>query len=130
MAGSCVHLLASANLLENLIPSQFACSPGPKAAREILDLRPEVADTAFGLTSLVAGALGTLAGGAVLDAIGSSLRNALLLCAGAVFTGSLFLAGSFLLAPGVPLFFSGLATGELLLFSIGVRAGVAVFVAR
>lgn len=57
---------------------------GPKAARAIFDLPSETADLLFGGITVLTGVLGTLCGGLALDSMGASVRNALLLCTGAL----------------------------------------------
>ncbi|KAL6772052.1 hypothetical protein ACKKBG_A28775 [Auxenochlorella protothecoides x Auxenochlorella symbiontica] len=92
---------------------------GPKAARAILEISPEVADIGFGIVTLVAGSVGTVVGGLLLDAIGASLRNALLVCATAVFLGSSIVMAGFAFVSNLPAFFITLTAGNLLLFIIG-----------
>lgn len=55
---------------------------GPKAARDIFSLPPETADLLFGGITVATGVAGTLSGGVALDALGPSVRNALMLCTG------------------------------------------------
>lgn len=53
---------------------------GPKAGREVFNLEPEKADLTFGAITVVTGVAGTLLGGVLLDAIGSTMPHALLIC--------------------------------------------------
>lgn len=62
---------------------------GPRAGRELFDIPAQRADVAFGGVTVVTGVLGTLAGGAALDALGSSVRHALGLCAAGLAAGAL-----------------------------------------
>lgn len=63
-----------------------------------------------------AGVLGTLAGGLVLDRAGSSLRNALLLCAAGTAAGFLLIAAGFLLVGSFGPFAVVLSAGEFAMF--------------
>ena len=54
---------------------------GPKAGTETFDVPGSTSDYVFGGVTVVTGAIGTLAGGSALDRMGSSIANALLLCA-------------------------------------------------
>lgn len=74
-------------------------------------------DLAFGAVTVVSGTLGTLGGGVLLDRVGSSLRNAALLCSAALAGGGAVLLAAFSLAPSFPAFAVVLGAGELLLFA-------------
>jgi MFS transporter, Spinster family, sphingosine-1-phosphate transporter len=89
---------------------------GPKAGRDIFGIAPETADLAFGAVTVATGTLGTLAGGALLDAVGSSLRNALLLCAGALAVGAVLCVAAFAATKGFAGFAWTLALGQFSMF--------------
>ena len=55
---------------------------GPKAGRDTFGITGETADLTFGGVTVATGVAGTLLGGMLLDRMGASLRNALLICAG------------------------------------------------
>jgi hypothetical protein len=69
-------------------------------------------------------------GGVVLDRIGSSVPNALLLCAGAVGAGGLFCALSFAAAGSLASFAPLFALGELGLFAIQARVRLGTAAAK
>ena len=60
---------------------------------------------------------GTLAGGSLLDRMGSSMRNALLLCAGGTLAGSALAAAAFWGARSFPAFCAAFAAAELAMFA-------------
>ena len=60
---------------------------------------------------------GTLAGGLLLDRMGSSLRNALGVCAAGLACGGVLVIAAFALAPTFPAFCLVLAAGEVFMFS-------------
>lgn len=62
-------------------------------------------------------------GGVVLDLIGSTIPNALGLCAAAVFAGGVFCALSFAAAQSLAQFAPLFAAGELGLFALQVMVG-------
>lgn len=68
----------------------------------------------------VAGTLGTLAGGSLLDAIGSSMRNALLLCAVGIGAGACLAVAAFWAAGSFALFALIFAAAQLAMFSSAV----------
>jgi hypothetical protein len=53
---------------------------GPKAGRDTFGVSGKTADLAFGAITVLTGIFGTLMGGFLLDRIGSTMRNALLIC--------------------------------------------------
>lgn len=67
------------------------------------------------------GTLGTLGGGRLLDAIGSSMRNALLLCCIGITSGACLAAASFW-ASSFEGFAALFALAELLMFGSQVRS--------
>lgn len=67
-----------------------------------------------------AGTLGTLAGGSLLDAIGSSMRNALLLCAAGIGAGACLAVAAFWAAGSFALFALVFAAAQLAMFSSAV----------
>lgn len=66
---------------------------GPKAGQEIYNMGS--ADLMFGGITIVCGIVGTLAGGFILDKIGSTIPNAFKLLSGATFVGAIFCFGAF-----------------------------------
>lgn len=89
---------------------------GPRAGRAIYQLADESADITFGLVTVVTGILGSLGGGLLLDYVGSTLRNANLICALAALGGWVMVQISFLAARSFTTFIVTFALGELLLF--------------
>ncbi len=71
---------------------------------------------AHSYTTDSAGVFGTLAGGMVLDRMGSTLRNALLVCSLGTAAGFALLVLGFALAPSFGTFAIGLAAGEFAMF--------------
>lgn len=67
-------------------------------------------------SSAPAGVLGTLAGGALLDAVGASMRNALLLCAAGIAVGALLAVAAFWAAGSFAAFSLSFAAAELAMF--------------
>lgn len=72
------------------------------------------------LLTCPAGTLGTLAGGSLLDAIGSSMRNALLLCAAGVGAGACLAVAAFWAAGIFGLFALVFAAAQLAMFASAV----------
>lgn len=68
-----------------------------------------------------AGTLGTLAGGSLLDAIGSSMRNALLLCTAGIGLGACLAVAAFWAAGSFALFALVFAAAQLAMFASAVR---------
>lgn len=60
---------------------------GPKAGTETFHVEGSTSDFVFGGVTVITGALGTLAGGLALDYVGSSIANALILCAAGCLVG-------------------------------------------
>ncbi|KAL4448931.1 hypothetical protein ABPG77_007648 [Micractinium sp. CCAP 211/92] len=89
---------------------------GPKAGRDVFNVAPERADLTFGAITVLTGVLGTLAGGALLDAVGASMRNALLLCAAGIAAGSLLAIAAFWAAGSFAAFSLSFAAAELAMF--------------
>lgn len=54
---------------------------GPKAGRDVFGISGEMADLVFGAVTVLTGVFGTLAGGVLLDRMGSTMGNALTICA-------------------------------------------------
>ena len=54
---------------------------GPKAGRDVFSISGETADLVFGAVTVLTGVFGTLAGGLVLDWLGATMANGLLICA-------------------------------------------------
>ncbi|KDD76841.1 major facilitator superfamily protein [Helicosporidium sp. ATCC 50920] len=99
---------------------------GPKAAREVFQVPPERADLSFGAVTIVTGIAGTLAGGLLLDRVGSSVRNALVLCGASLLCGGVLLTAAFALAPTYVSFMAVIAAGELGLFMSQAPSNAAV----
>ncbi|EFN51305.1 hypothetical protein CHLNCDRAFT_8328, partial [Chlorella variabilis] len=90
---------------------------GPKAGREMFDIQPERADLTFGAITVLTGTLGTLAGGTLLDAVGSSMRNALLLCTLGITLGGALSVAAFWAAGSFPLFSFVFALAQMAMFT-------------
>ncbi|KAL6785341.1 hypothetical protein ACKKBG_A03445 [Auxenochlorella protothecoides x Auxenochlorella symbiontica] len=90
---------------------------GPRAGREVFDIPAPTADVTFGGVTVFTGIVGTLIGGVALDGMGSSIHNALLLCAAGLAAGCLLLIGAFALASNFVAFMAVLALGQMCLFA-------------
>ena len=95
---------------------------GSKAAASILSMDAGVADLIFGGVTVVTGALGTLGGGALLDAVGSSVHRALLMCMCGVGICATALTLSFALTGRLITFCPAFLVGEIALFATSVPA--------
>lgn len=51
-----------------------------QAARELFNLQGDSVDLTFGVVTILTGIVATIVGGVCLDIVGSSLKNAMLLC--------------------------------------------------
>ena len=51
-----------------------------QAARELFNLKGDSVDLTFGVVTILTGVVATIVGGVCLDIVGSSLKNAMLLC--------------------------------------------------
>lgn len=69
----------------------------------------------------LAGTMGTLAGGWLLDKMGSSMRNALLLCTGGITLGSCLAVVAFWAAGSFWIFAIVFAAAQLAMFGSQVR---------
>ncbi|XP_066343280.1 probable sphingolipid transporter spinster homolog 2 isoform X1 [Miscanthus floridulus] len=87
---------------------------GPKAGQEIYNMGS--ADLMFGGITIVCGIVGTLAGGFILDKIGSTIPNAFKLLSGATFVGAIFCFGAFCFK-SLYGFIPSFAVGELSVFA-------------
>ncbi|XP_066343330.1 probable sphingolipid transporter spinster homolog 2 [Miscanthus floridulus] len=87
---------------------------GPKAGQEIYNMGS--ADLMFGGITIVCGVVGTLAGGFILDKIGSTIPNAFKLLSGATFVGAIFCFGAFCFK-SLYGFIPSFAVGELSVFA-------------
>lgn len=91
---------------------------GPKAGKRIYHMSGESADVIFGGVTVITGVFGSLGGGLALDALGSTLWNANLLCGVSNFVGLVFVLTAFLAARNFTVFIVLFAIGELALFMI------------
>jgi hypothetical protein len=89
---------------------------GPKAGKRIYQLQGESADVVFGGVTVITGVFGSLFGGLALDALGSTLSNANLVCGISNLVGLVFVLASFLAARSFTAFIVLFAFGELALF--------------
>ncbi|KAI8476328.1 MAG: major facilitator superfamily domain-containing protein [Monoraphidium minutum] len=96
---------------------------GPKAGREIYDMKGTSADLIFGGVTVVTGVAGGLLGGGLLDWMGSTLRNANLVCCLACWGGLAMCLVSFLATRNFYAFIALFAVGELFLFTISAPVG-------
>jgi nitrate/nitrite transporter NarK len=60
---------------------------GPKAGRDVFSISGEMADLVFGAVTVVTGVFGTLVGGWLLDRMGATMSNGLLICSGGLLLG-------------------------------------------
>lgn len=91
---------------------------GPKAGAKVFTLNPEGADLKFGAVTVATGVVGTILGGVTLDRVGSTMRNALVICCISNVVGALLLVASFAAASSFAMFVPYFAVGQLALFSI------------
>ncbi|GJP47523.1 hypothetical protein CLOM_g6707 [Closterium sp. NIES-68] len=92
----------------------------PKAMREIF--HEERADTLFGGITVVTGVGGTLFGGLMLDRMGATIPNALMLQSRVTVVGAIFCLLAFL-SPSIVLFVLFMALGEFFIFAIQDAVG-------
>lgn len=91
---------------------------GPQAGSAIFDLAGEAADVQFGAVTVLTGIAGSLAGGILLDRLGSNLRNANLLCGSSVLIGWVVVTATFLASKRFGAFLAFFALGEFFLFML------------
>eukprot|EP00878_Enallax_costatus_P013039 GHUV01013624.1.p1 GENE.GHUV01013624.1~~GHUV01013624.1.p1 ORF type:complete len:448 (+),score=74.60 GHUV01013624.1:1583-2926(+) len=91
---------------------------GPKAGKRIYHMSGESADVIFGGVTVITGVFGSLGGGLVLDALGSTLVNANIVCGVSVFVGLVLVLIAFLAARNFTIFIVLFGLGELALFMI------------
>ncbi len=72
---------------------------------------------------MLAGVVGSIVGGILLDSLGNTLRLANTLCGLSVLSGLVFLIPSFTLTKTFPAFMATFAAGQLLMFGLQVRVG-------
>jgi MFS transporter, Spinster family, sphingosine-1-phosphate transporter len=89
---------------------------GPTAGKETFGVAPQTADVAFGAITVLTGALGTIAGGVLMDHIGSSMKNGLLLSALGLGVGALLAMLAFLFASSFTQFCVAFAAAEFAMF--------------
>lgn len=89
---------------------------GPQAGRDVFQMHARTVDLAFGGITVATGVFGTLAGGFLLDKVGSSLRNGLVLCAVSLAAGTLFMTAAFGLAKTFAAFCAVFGLGQVALF--------------
>lgn len=90
---------------------------GPKAGRDVFNISPARADLTFGAITVLTGVLGTLTGGLLLDCVGASLRNALLLCTAGIALGAVLAVAAFWAAASFTLFSLTFAAAQLAMFA-------------
>ncbi|CAI5522951.1 unnamed protein product, partial [Closterium sp. Naga37s-1] len=93
----------------------------PKAMREIFN--EERADALFGGITVVTGVGGTLSGGLMLDRMGATIPNALLLQSQVTVVGAIFCLLAFA-SPHITLFVVFMAVGEFFIFAIQGPANI------
>lgn len=96
---------------------------GPKAGKRIYNMAGESADIVFGGVTVITGIVGSLAGGLMLDALGSTLANANLVCGVSNLVGLVLVLLSFLAARSFTVFITLFAAGELALFMMQAPVG-------
>jgi len=92
---------------------------GPKAARQLFNLGPEWVDLLFGALTAASSVCGTLAGAAVSDLLGSTLRRSMLVCGVVSLLAFVLFEVAFLSSTLIsfPSFMALLGTGMLFLFA-------------
>eukprot|EP00891_Asterochloris_glomerata_P005956 jgi/Astpho2/5956/Aster-02438 len=94
---------------------------GPQAARELFNLQGDSVDLTFGVVTILTGIVATIVGGVCLDIVGSSLKNAMLLCAWSTLGSFLMIEAAFFFPSGsassFPVFMAIFAVGELCSFA-------------
>lgn len=96
---------------------------GPKAGKRIYNMSGESADVVFGGVTVLTGVFGSLAGGLLLDRLGSTLSNANLVCGVSNLVGLVFVLVAFLAAQNFTVFIVLFALGELALFMLQAPVG-------
>lgn len=92
---------------------------GPQAGKQLFfgsESRDSTPDLVFGGVTVVTGVLGSVAGGVALDRMGSTLRNANLLCALSNGAGFVFVILAFTASRSFGAFMALFAAGQLLIF--------------
>ena len=90
---------------------------GPDAAKNVFGVSSKTADISFSIMTVVTGIFGTFFGGYLLDAIGSSIRNGMLLCSWAMIIAACAIAVAFLGSSQFIGFCIVFSIGEFLLFA-------------
>lgn len=91
---------------------------GPQAAKSMFGVSSETTDIAFSVMTVTTGIFGTFAGGHVLDLVGNSIRNGMLLGAVAMAGAAIVILVAFLAVSSFTLFCVVFSIGEFLLFFI------------
>jgi MFS family permease len=89
---------------------------GPQASKNVFNVSSETTDISFSVMTVLTGILGTFLGGHVLDVIGSSLRNGMLLGATGMFGGAAFIITAFIASSSFATFCIIFSLGEFFLF--------------
>eukprot|EP00198_Chlamydomonas_reinhardtii_P001936 XP_001691272.1 predicted protein [Chlamydomonas reinhardtii] len=89
---------------------------GPQVGWWVVNSSPNTADLTFGGVTVLTGVVGSVAGGLALDKMGSTLRNANLLCAFANLVGFVFLLLAFTTSQTFAAFMGLFAVGQLIIF--------------
>ena len=105
------------NTLQTALLGMFAYW-GPKAVTFMFHLPKGNADLIFGAVTVLAGIVGTLGGGLLLDAIGGSARAAAGVCLLSCSIGFMLLEASFHFCHSIAPFVAVFATGEVALFML------------
>lgn len=95
---------------------------GPKAARFLYSMNPETADILIGIVTVITGAVGTLCGGIVLDAVGPSVRTALFVCAAGLTASAAATFTAFGIHLGFWPFVGAFGAGEFAMFATAAPA--------
>ncbi|CAL8463948.1 g3483 [Coccomyxa elongata] len=91
---------------------------GPKAGRDVFGISGETADLVFGAVTVLTGVFGTLAGGVLLDRMGSTMGNALTICAAGMAFGAVLIILAFGVTTSLLGFVPPFAAGQFAIFGI------------
>lgn len=90
---------------------------GPDAAKQLFGVSSKTADVSFSVMTVLTGILGTFTGGYILDAVGSSIRNGMVLCFASMVIAACIIAVAFLISSQFLVFCIVFSLGEFLLFA-------------
>ena len=88
-----------------------------QAGFKLFGISEEAADLTFGIVTIATSVVATLLGGLFLDAVGSSVRNAMFFCGWSALIGFLVTEAAFVMSTSFPMFMALFAVGELAIFA-------------